>query len=71
VYRPKKRLREGIIMEPKELLKCAKSEVVLELTESVKKHETKSSIPADFLNCEIKKSVPTLEELGYSFEVGM
>lgn len=70
LYEPKERLGEGI-MNSKELLICAESESVIELTGSMKKHETKSSIPADLLNCEIKKSAPTLEELGYSFEVGM
>ena len=60
-------------MDSKELLICRESEVLLELelVKSMKKHETKSSVPAELMNCEIKKGIPTLEELGYSFEVGM
>lgn len=74
-------------MRLSELLVVVDSKVMLELSETVEKYETKADIPDALMKHEVKKvesklnglviklaepkKVPTLEELGYSFEAGM
>lgn len=74
-------------MKLKELLMFIESKVTLELSENEVKYERKADIPDTLKNHEVKrieakinsifikldepKKVPTLEELGYSFESGM
>lgn len=74
-------------MKLKELLIFIESKVTLELCENEMKFERKTDIPETFKNHEVRrieaktnnilikldvpKKVPTLEELGYSFETGM
>lgn len=74
-------------MKLKELLIFVESKVTLEIFENEMKYEMKTDIPETLKNHEVKrveakinsifikldepKKVPTLEELGYSFEAGI
>ena len=74
-------------MRLRELLTVINSHITLELFETKEKYEIKADIPEEHMNCEVKvveakdnsfgiklgepKKVLTLEELGYSFEVGV
>jgi len=73
-------------MKLRELLSIVDSRITLETSGEKEKYETKLDIPDARMNFEVKtieacnnslvikldkpKKVPTLEELGYSFEVG-
>lgn len=75
------------MLKLKELLTFVESKVTLELLETEMKYERKTDIPDALKNHEVKrieaktnsifikldepKKVPTLAELGYSFESGM
>lgn len=74
-------------MKLNELLTIVDSQVMLEIQDTIEKFETKAEVPDKYKNCEVMrveaignglrfklekaKKVPTLEELGYSFEVGV
>lgn len=74
-------------MKLRELLVLVDSRVTLELFEEEMKYEKKTDIPDTLKNHEVRrieakinsifirldepKKIPTLEELGYSFEAGM
>ena len=74
-------------MKLRELLAVVDSHLTLKVSETIEKFETKEDVPDGYKNGEVKmveardnglvikldeaKKVPTLEELGYSFEVGV
>lgn len=74
-------------MKLKELISVLNSQITIELSGMKKEYKSKDSIPEEFEHCEvnsievcnnnhlikieIQRRVPTLEELGYSFEFGV
>ena len=78
---------EGLKMRLRELLTVVNSPLMLEINEVVERYDSKNEVPEERMNYDVKtiaatkdglviklgelRKIPTLDELGYSFEVGV